>query len=141
MTVVSSQARLKALLDTITGAGKTISVCYDYPAPTCSSFPAAYLLLTSSYEETETTAQDLVSTTFIVRVVNQALWTSAGYTKALACLDAVLALLRTDAAKTSGTIVDIQVAPNIEVMYTDSAQGKLIIADVAVTVKDLLTNG
>lgn len=141
MSYVASQARLKALLDTITGNGKTISVCYDFPNPSPASFPAVYLIMTGGQEETETTSQDLASQTFIVRVVIKALWTSAGYTKALTCIDTVLALLRLDASRTSGTIVNIEVSPDVRVNYVDSAQGKMIFADIRVVVKDLLTNG
>jgi hypothetical protein len=130
------------LLDTITGSGQVIAVDYDYPNPSPTAFPAAYLILTSSSEETETTAEDTLTSTFIVRLQIQALWTSAGYTKALTCIDSVLTLLRKSASRTgSGTIYDIKVSPNIRVIYTDTAQGKMIFADITVDVCDLILNG
>lgn len=141
MTLITSQAHLKTLLDTITGDGQAISVTYDYPNPSPASFPAAYLILTNSEEEAITTAQDYLFSTFIVRLAVQAKWTSAGYQKALSMIDTVLAVLRQESSRTSGTIINLLVAPDIKVNYVDSAQGKMIFADISVTVQDLITTG
>jgi hypothetical protein len=141
MTLVNTQTHLKAILDTLKGSAKTYSVTYDYPEPNPASFAAGYLILVGSDEEATTTQQNTINQNWIIRTVLQAAWSSAAYKSILTKIDEVIAALRKESNRTSGTIMDILVAPSINIYYTDQTAGSLVIGDIQITVLDLLTRG
>ena len=140
MTIVSAQTHLKAILDSLTGAGQTFSVAYDYPEPLPASFPAAVLFFASpSQEETTTSNQNSMTQSWIIRCIFKAAWNSTSYTAMLTMVDTVLVKLRREANRTSGTIYDVVVAPAIYVYYTDQTAGGMVVGDIYIDVKDLLS--
>lgn len=128
---------LKTILDSLTGNNQVFSVCYDYPEPKPTSFPAAFPTLATSSEETETTAHGLTNCSFLIRVISDANWSSDTYNRMLTLLDKLLRKLRRSSASNNDYWTNLVVSPQIRMYYTDSAAGKWIIGEVSVTAQVL----
>lgn len=103
-TVTLLNERLKAILDSMTGAAqnKPFLECFDYPEPKPTKFPCAMVFLKDGNGDISDTQYDEQSINFIIRVLIRDNNDRATYMQYIALIDSALAELKKDNHYTLG---------------------------------------
>jgi hypothetical protein len=143
MSFLTTKNAIKTILDTLTGPGaaKLFRVAFDYFEPSPDAYPAVMVgTLGGSSEVAKDFISDETAMVFVIRALMQNKNDKATHDQLLDALDKLLIELRKNSHYTlGGTVHLFEVAPSIEVFYTDRQEEPVIGFDVTVMCKVLNT--